>query len=91
MTAASANDIASAILRDGKVRVPHGDPAKAFLAYRSAASWTFYLVAYPMAALVVLILAISQFNTARGKWTTSKAEAEERGARVSKPIARRDS
>ena len=91
MTAASANGLAAAILRDGTVRVPHNDPAQAFLAYRTAASWIAYFLTYSAAAVIVFIATISNFIIARSKWAKKNAETEERRASVDKPVVRRDS
>jgi len=91
MTAGSANELAAEILRDGKVRVPHGDAAQAFLAYRSAASWLFYMLGYPFAAIVVLVVAVLQVKIAHSKWAKAKTEADERRANVDKAVVKRDS
>lgn len=91
MTAASANELAAAVLRDGTVRVPHNDPAQAFLAYRTAASWIAYFLTYSAAAVFIFIATISNFVIARNKWSKKKSEAEKRRASVDKPVVRRDS
>lgn len=91
MTDSGANELAAAILSDGKVRVPHGDPARAFLAYRSAASWAYEFFLYLAAVLFTLILAIAQGVIAMGKWTKAKAETAERRAAVGTPKVRQRS
>lgn len=91
MTAASANELAAAILRDGTVRVPHNDPAQAFLAYRTAASWVIYFLTYSAAAIFIFIATLSNFIIARSKWTKKKSEAEQRRTSVDTSVVRRDS